>query len=397
MRNRNRLVAFLSLLVLASSSRAPAASVGTAFTYQGRLTNAGAPVNGSCTFNFKLFDALTNGAQLGPTNSPVISVVSGLFTARLDFSYNLGGDARWLEVTVNCGSGAQLLVPRQPLTAAPYAVGLVPGAEVVGDSTAPALSGYIFVVEDTAVSGGYGAIYGGSQSPGTPAINGFGFSTGPGVYGENSAAGGGPGVKGYSSTGSGVSGTSGGIGAAVSGTGAGTGTGVLGVSMTGGGDGVHGETSGTTKSGVAGINTGVGYGLFGSTGGAGHGVHGSNASASGFAGYFDGRVTVTQDAYVGGLHVGPLGTAFKKVLAGTVTVGSSGTNATTYTVTFPSSFSGTPKVVATARNDPGADVADTFVVSTRSISASQVIFNILRVDSATGWGQPLLLDWEAWE
>ena len=41
------------------------AVVGTAFTYQGRLMQNSAPVNGTCSLTFKLYDALTGGSQVG--------------------------------------------------------------------------------------------------------------------------------------------------------------------------------------------------------------------------------------------------------------------------------------------------------------------------------------------
>jgi hypothetical protein len=40
---------------------APQAAPGTAFTYQGRLTSGGAPVNGNCDAQFSLFDAASAG------------------------------------------------------------------------------------------------------------------------------------------------------------------------------------------------------------------------------------------------------------------------------------------------------------------------------------------------
>jgi hypothetical protein len=39
--------------------QSPSALQGTGFTYQGQLKQNGAPVNGSCNFAFKLFNALS--------------------------------------------------------------------------------------------------------------------------------------------------------------------------------------------------------------------------------------------------------------------------------------------------------------------------------------------------
>jgi len=102
-------------------------AVGTAFTYQGQLQGASGVVSGSCDFQFSLWDALTNGAQVGTTQTKTgVSVSSGLFTVTLDFGTGaFAGDARWLDIAVRCpaGSGPYVsLTPRQALTAAPYAV-----------------------------------------------------------------------------------------------------------------------------------------------------------------------------------------------------------------------------------------------------------------------------------
>ena len=56
---------FSTLLALASS--APALAQSVAFTYQGRLSNAGSPAAGFHDFRFALFDAVTSGNQVGAT------------------------------------------------------------------------------------------------------------------------------------------------------------------------------------------------------------------------------------------------------------------------------------------------------------------------------------------
>lgn len=111
-------------LVLAPE--APSA-IGTAFTYQGRLMDGGAPANGQYDFEFKLYDALSGGAQTGSTVSRAdITVTQGLFTVSLDFGASaFTGNARYLDIGVRPGvsTGAYtLLTPRQQLTPAPYAL-----------------------------------------------------------------------------------------------------------------------------------------------------------------------------------------------------------------------------------------------------------------------------------
>src|SRR5437762_2476273 len=102
---------------------------------------------------------------------------------------------------------------------------------------------------------------------------------------------------------------------------------------------------------------------------------------------------------VGTVRVGnatTTGTTIGAIQAGTATLGTSGTQEAQFTVTFPSTFASTPHVIVTARAaDPNA--ADVFAVSTRSISTTQFVINIIRLDVASGWGQNLQLEWFAWQ
>ncbi len=92
------------------------------------------------------------------------------------------------------------------------------------------------------------------------------------------------------------------------------------------------------------------------------------------------------------------GTVFTKMQSGSATVGSCATAQKSITIFFPVAFaSGTPKVFATARNEPASSFNDAFSVSVRSISSTSVTLNVQRTDSITGWGQQLLVDWFAVE
>ena len=74
---------------------------GTAFTYQGRLTDSGSPATGNYDLQFVLLDAASGGNALAGTNLAPVPVTGGLFTVTLDFgSTALDGSARWLQVTV---------------------------------------------------------------------------------------------------------------------------------------------------------------------------------------------------------------------------------------------------------------------------------------------------------
>ncbi len=125
--------------VLASVPAAtPAAAVGTSFTYQGQLSVNGAPADGVCNLQFGLFAAASGGAALASVGPLAVSIDKGLFTAALDFGANFPGADRWLEITAACpGNATQVLAPRQPITAAPYALfantaGTVPDASLTG-------------------------------------------------------------------------------------------------------------------------------------------------------------------------------------------------------------------------------------------------------------------------
>ncbi len=104
-----------------------AAPLGTAFTYQGRLTDGGGPAEGAYDFQFILYDALVGGAQVGSiVYKEDVIVTDGLFTVELDFGDDVfTGNALWLEIGVRPGSATGIyfiLSSRQALTAAPYAL-----------------------------------------------------------------------------------------------------------------------------------------------------------------------------------------------------------------------------------------------------------------------------------
>lgn len=97
------------------------------FTYQGRLTKAGAALDGSADFIFTLKDAETGGSIVGVAQfESGVVVVGGLFTVDLDFGVSaFNGDERWLEIQVRDPSGVGMfttLTPRQSVRPAPYAL-----------------------------------------------------------------------------------------------------------------------------------------------------------------------------------------------------------------------------------------------------------------------------------
>src|SRR5580765_5217153 len=121
---------------------------GTAFTYQGRLVNSGAPANGSYDLSFSLFNAESNGVAVdaGPIAQAATPVNNGLFTVVLDFGPGVfNGAGYWLEISVRTnGSGPfTTLAPRQPILASPYAIMAGSASNLLGTVAASQLSGTI--------------------------------------------------------------------------------------------------------------------------------------------------------------------------------------------------------------------------------------------------------------
>jgi len=96
----------------------------TAFSYQGRLTEAGLPVTGVRLFQFTLFDE--NGAAIpGAVVNQSLTVTNGVFNTNLDFGATaFPGADRTLEIAVkiNAGDPYTILSPRQTILSAPYSI-----------------------------------------------------------------------------------------------------------------------------------------------------------------------------------------------------------------------------------------------------------------------------------
>src|SRR5262245_51930587 len=111
-------VALLLLLSTLSPQLSTCLAQGTAFTYQGQLTDNGTVAAGAYDLAFSLFGVSSGGTPVTPplTNSAV-AVSNGLFTVTLDFGANFPGADRWLEIAVSTnGAGAfSTLRPRQKI------------------------------------------------------------------------------------------------------------------------------------------------------------------------------------------------------------------------------------------------------------------------------------------
>lgn len=116
--------AILVLLAFPGQGQTP---LGTAFIYQGLLTDKGSPANGTYDLRFILYNAPEGGAQVGSIlNLSDQWVGNGLFSAPLDFgAAAFAGEARWLEIGVRLGTSTgifSVLSPRQELAVAPGAI-----------------------------------------------------------------------------------------------------------------------------------------------------------------------------------------------------------------------------------------------------------------------------------
>jgi hypothetical protein len=144
------------LLTAAENLRAQ----GTAFSYQGQLNDSGSAANTNYDFRFAVFDAMTNGLQVGGwrTNS-LVAVSNGLFLVTLDFGAGVfngtaNGSNDWLDISVRpAGSGRFTeLTPRQPILPVPYAQFATSASNLLGTLAASQLSG---TIASTLVSGDY--------------------------------------------------------------------------------------------------------------------------------------------------------------------------------------------------------------------------------------------------
>jgi len=100
---------------------AGAASLGTAFTYRGHLSEAKTGASGLYDLRFTLYDAPDGGAIIGlPLTTNGVAVSNGLFSVTLDFGAVFAEDARWLgvEVRTNGAPSFSELTPYQLMTPA---------------------------------------------------------------------------------------------------------------------------------------------------------------------------------------------------------------------------------------------------------------------------------------
>ena len=112
------ILVFLLVLTVAHSTYA---AIPKTMAFQGRLTDSsGQPLDGSQTVTFRLYDAATGGTKLWE-ETQTLTVSQGLFSTLLGSATPLGlifDQPYWVEILV----GTEVLSPRQPLAASPYAL-----------------------------------------------------------------------------------------------------------------------------------------------------------------------------------------------------------------------------------------------------------------------------------
>jgi hypothetical protein len=127
----------------------PVSAQGTAFAYQGKLNDGGAPASGAYDLRFAIYDSTNNPGNVvaGPVTNSATAVTNGLFSVTLDFGPGVfTGPARWIELAVRTNhakGGFTPLAPRQPLLPLPYAIMAGTASNVLGAVAAGQLTGTV--------------------------------------------------------------------------------------------------------------------------------------------------------------------------------------------------------------------------------------------------------------
>ena len=165
MKNKNSMLklAALAACLLPAFQGVIQAGAPLKINFQGRLDESGQPAAGAKTFVFKLFDAAAGGNLVWTSQSQVLTLTQGVFSAALDSGVPAGlstatfSGARYVEITVD----GVILAPRQEMVSAPYALvaqALAPDAVLPPQTIAPGAISDVHVVLTTAAitSGKFG-------------------------------------------------------------------------------------------------------------------------------------------------------------------------------------------------------------------------------------------------
>jgi len=196
-------LAFAGIVQAAPEGAPLLAPVGTAFTYQGFITDNGSPANGNHNLRFELHDNASTDSQVGPTvTKNSVAVSDGYFTVELDFGDVFNGTALWLAIEVQGPGdpGFTTLSPRQALNAAPFALYAlnIPVHNHFGQTWSGTAT-YGLRVTNNGTSGARYGIYGETSSPDGFGVRGYSDASSgdsPGVYGSSPVSPDGQGVYG---------------------------------------------------------------------------------------------------------------------------------------------------------------------------------------------------------
>lgn len=149
-KNRQTFLIMVFTIIFALSVFAQAQT--TAFNFQGRLNDGSFPANGHYDLEFRLFDAIVGGNQIGSTISkPNLTLVNGVFSTPLDFgSTAFDGSDRFIEISLRPTSGGSnspnafvILGPRQQILSVPYTIRSLRATNADNADNADKLGGFI--------------------------------------------------------------------------------------------------------------------------------------------------------------------------------------------------------------------------------------------------------------
>src|SRR5580765_3612363 len=95
-----------------------AVAQGTGFNFQGRLNDGSNPAKGRYDVQFRLYDAIAGGNEIGPVISNNTVLINGVFSVTLDFgptAFN-GPNNAFIEIAIRPNGSANaftILGPRQ--------------------------------------------------------------------------------------------------------------------------------------------------------------------------------------------------------------------------------------------------------------------------------------------
>jgi hypothetical protein len=129
---------------------------GTAFAYQGRLTDSGSPATGNYDLTFTLYDStnLPGIIIAGPLSFSAVAISNGMLNATLDFGPGVfRGSSYWLDIAMRTNGGGSFteLTPRQLLLPVPYAIMANSASNLLSTLPASQLPGAVVTTNETSV------------------------------------------------------------------------------------------------------------------------------------------------------------------------------------------------------------------------------------------------------